>query len=266
MNRAIALIAVLVICSWGCSSPAVEEQAGGTLNNAANNGKGDTVDENGAPVLEVDGDAPMAEDANLEESDESEAESTDDEAGDELTEVEGPTDEDGSLDDPFADALDINKHLVVFPEGTEAPEYRYPVVEHFGLGGTEFWQRWPEGHNPTFSYREGTEAGRRCMYASALRFEAIMTDAPEEMLTLLETSKWYGRFFNWNDDYTHSTYGDGRSARLWAWRTGLVKWISQTNLDGSCYLPTLEMVERLAETCQAYADRREGEIQGCRAQ
>ena len=169
--------------------------------------------------------------------------------------------------DPFAQALDVNLHRVEFPEGTPAPIYRRASVNTgFSLGGTEFWQQWPNGHMPTYSYSEGTEVGKRCMYASARRFEAIMSDPPAELLTLLEESEWRGSFFNWNDDFSQSEFSDGRSARLWAWRTHLIKWISQTNLDGSCFLPTYEMVVRAAESCLSRAQRSAGEIQGCRGQ
>ena len=168
--------------------------------------------------------------------------------------------------DPFEQAWDVTIHRVEFPEGTEAPAYRRPAgVSRFSLGGTEFWQKWPMGHNPTYSYSDGTEFGRRCMFASARRFEAIMTDPPQAIVDLVDNSDWRGSFFNWNDDFSQSEWSDGRSARLWAWRTTLVKWISQTNLDGSCYLPTYEMVEALAESCSIQSARRDGEIQGCRA-
>ena len=116
---------------------------------------------------------------------------------------------------------------------------------------------------PTYSYSEGTAAGQRCMYASARRFEAIMNDPPAAIVTLREESEWRGSFFNWNDDYSQSTWSDGSSARLWAWRTTLVKWISQTNKDGSCYLPTEGMVLDLATECLLTALQSDGEIQGC---
>ena len=54
-------------------------------------------------------------------------------------------------------------------------------------------------------------------------------------------------------------------ARLWAWRTGLIKWISKTNPDGTCELPTLDMVSRLVEDCHAASEGSDGEIQGCAA-
>ena len=40
-----------------------------------------------------------------------------------------------------------------------------------------------------------------------MRFETIMRDPPEGMVSLLETSNWGGRFFNWNDDYSGATSG-----------------------------------------------------------
>jgi hypothetical protein len=133
------------------------------------------------------------------------------------------------------------------------------------MGGTEFWQKWSGGESPTFSFSAGSDNGRRCMYASARRFEAIMAVVPENLLTLKADSKWSGSFFNWNDDYSGDSWGDGSGARLWAWRTSLVKWISQTNNDGSCYLPTLKMVEDLAIDCLETAAEDDGQIQGCSA-
>ena len=167
--------------------------------------------------------------------------------------------------DPFAEAYNVDQALIFLPEGTPAPaSYVAPIgTDPFRLGGTEFWQKWSEGLNPTYSYYAGTEAGKRCMYASARRFEAIMKDPPPVLAQLREESNWSGSFFNWNDDYSQSTWGDGSKPRLWAWRTTLIKWISQTNLDGSCYLPTWEMVESLGLKCLARAQSNDGEIQGC---
>ena len=171
-------------------------------------------------------------------------------------------------DDPFAPARDVTLPVIFIDPDVPAPSYEAArnITSGFGLGGTEFWQRWEGGHNPTFSYTAGTELGRKCMYASARRFEAIMTEAPESMVGLLENSNWSGRFFNWNDDYSHETSRQRpRGAALWAWRTGLIKWISQTGADGSCFLPTLEQVERAARSCQSRADSSDGEIEGCQA-
>jgi len=151
----------------------------------------------------------------------------------------------------FELAYDVNLHHVVFPEDFDAPPYSYPSVSTgFSLGGTEFWQKFSGGQNPTFNYNEGTDYGRRCMYASSRRFEAIMSNPPEALKVLKANTNWNGSFFNWNDDYgQEDAWGDASSARLWAWRTTLVKWISQTSKDGSCYLPTLDMVQTLIVDC-----------------
>jgi hypothetical protein len=168
--------------------------------------------------------------------------------------------------DPWAAARDASIALVSFPDDLTAERYDYPAAEGFRLSGTEFWQKWSGGHNPTYSFSAGTDLGRRCMQASAYRFEAIMADPPEALVRLRDESNWSGSFFNWNDDYSESTWSDGSGARLWAWRTTLIKWISQTNRDGSCWLPTRELVERAAESCLATAERgSDGEIQGCSA-
>ncbi|MGB0590688.1 MAG: hypothetical protein ACPGU1_13500 [Myxococcota bacterium] len=179
----------------------------------------------------------------------------------------GPTDEDVVDEvDPWAPAKDVTLHRVVFDESLKAPSYEYPYTgTGFSLGGTEFWQKWSGGENPTYSFLNGTEYGRRCMLASAKRFEAIMAEPSEALKNLKLDSNWSGSFFNWNDDYSQSDWGDGSSARLWAWRTTLIKWISQTNKDGSCYLPTQEMVDKLVVSCQSKADSSNGEIVGCKA-
>ena len=188
---------------------------------------------------------------------------TNDERADDLGADAGIEEE---VDDGFAAARDVNEPHVTFDDETLAPEF-YSVPEQdtdMSLGGTEFWQRWPGGESPTFSYSVGTDFGRRCMYASAVRFATIMADPPQEILDVLETTNWSGRFFNWNDDFS----GGDRTAsgsRLWAWRTGLIKWISQTDGDGSCFLPTRDMLIAAAEDCLATAESSEGEIQGCSA-
>jgi hypothetical protein len=171
--------------------------------------------------------------------------------------------------DPYTDARDVTKPVIHFAPGTFAPtEYAYPDGGAFNLGGTEFWQKWQGGQNPTYSFEEGTDLGRLCMQASAIRFETIMKNPPADLMKLDADTNWSGSFFNWNDDFSHDgAWGDASAARLWAWRTSLIKWISQTGKDGSCRLPTLELVEKAAKACLDTATRNaNGEIQGCSAQ
>lgn len=169
--------------------------------------------------------------------------------------------------DPWADAKNVDLPMIVIDPALETPDpYDRPVAEGFSLGGTEFWQKWQGGLNPTYSYSAGTEAGRKCMYASARRFEAVMATQPEALIKLKEETNWSGSFFNWNDDFSpENANGSARGAVLWAWRTSLVKWISQTGTDGRCYLPTLEMVESAADNCLTKGQNNDGEIQGCQS-
>ncbi len=171
--------------------------------------------------------------------------------------------------DIYKDARDVTKPTITFPAGTVAPtDYEYPDGGDtgFDLGGTEFWQKWSGGHNPTYSFEEGTDAGRLCMQASAIRFTEMMKNPPTELVRLMEASNWDGSFFNWNDDFSNpSAFGNASGARLWAWQTYLIKWISQTGKDGVCHLPTRDMVIRAATNCQGFSDRNNMEIQGCRS-
>jgi hypothetical protein len=164
--------------------------------------------------------------------------------------------------DIYADARNPDLAEVTIMGETPMQYDRPDRLSEMSLDGTEFWQQWPEGHSPTFSFSEGTDQGRICMQASAIRWETIMADPPPAIEGLLHMTNWSGSWFNWNDDFTESS-SDASGARLWAWRTGLIKWISQTGRDGTCYLPTRDMVQRLADTCAARAETSSGEIQGC---
>jgi len=170
-------------------------------------------------------------------------------------------------EDAFAEAREVNKIKIAFPGAAAAPaSYDYPSAQGFNLGGTEFWQRWSGGKSPTFNFSDGGDAARFCMQASAIRWETIMKDPPAEVVRLNEETNWSGSFFNWNDDYSGpDAWGDASAPRLWAWRTSLMKWISQTGKDGSCYLPTRDMLLKAAESCLARAASAAGEIQGCEA-
>ena len=77
-------------------------------------------------------------------------------------------------------------------------------------------------------------------------------------------SKWRGSFYNWVDDYSREdSYGDADHAALWAWRTGLTKWISAAHKDGSCFLPTRTMLVDYVKACKEHQAGNEGEMQGC---
>jgi hypothetical protein len=179
------------------------------------------------------------------------------------------------IDPIYAEALDVHAEKIFIDPAAPAPtQYTPPPRITIGdaggvsLNGTEFWRMWLEGQVEdirNFSFSEGTELGRKCMQASAIRFEAVMAQAPAELADLLANSTWGGSFFNWNDDYSMGGQLESR-AKLWAWRSHLIKWISQTAPDGTCYLPTLDMLEQLMPICIETAAANEGSVQGCDVQ
>jgi|GEM_PF-2347248 len=165
----------------------------------------------------------------------------------------------------FEDALDVDKPLIIIAESVAVPTYqRADGANGFSLGGTEFWQKWSGGHNPTYSYADGTEAGRKCMQASAIRFQALMADPPATYTYALEQTAWTGSHFNWNDDYSRAdASGRASGATLWAWRTGLMKFISQTGKNGECHLVTRAQLEAAGAVCAQVGRDSAGETQGC---
>lgn len=170
---------------------------------------------------------------------------------------------------------DVEQEHVTFPvRSTKSPSANPSSGfsgEHASLYGVDWFQQWPDGVSADHGWENGTDLGKRCMWAAVLRFEAIMKDAPPELVAFLgEYDQWSGNFYNWVDDFSgksasgEAAGGDASGARLWAWRTGLSKWISQTAKDGSCYLPTRKMVVDYAAACKEHvASREDKQMQGC---
>ena len=163
---------------------------------------------------------------------------------------------------------DVTQEQVSFSSRTKSP-VKSPSSgsrnETTSLYGVDWFQKWDGGLNADHGWENGSELGKRCMWASVLRFEAIMKEPPAELKAFLaEYTRWGGSFYNWVDDYSKpESYGDASTARLWSWRTGLSKWISAAAKDGSCYLPTKQMVIDYAKTCKEHAAGNGGEMQGC---
>jgi hypothetical protein len=160
---------------------------------------------------------------------------------------------------------DVNVSHVKFEADVAAPKNSVGSHSANGvrLGGVDWFQKWPGGVNADHSWSNGTEPGKRCMWASLLRFEAISNDLPDEVTEFMASySAWGGGFYNWVDDYTKSTSSDASQARLWSWRTSLTKWISATARDGSCYLPTRNGVIKYMAACKEQVAGG-GEMQGC---
>jgi len=170
---------------------------------------------------------------------------------------------------------DVEQEKVTFSSRIKAPSQSAGSghrAEHASLYGVDWFQKWSGGVSADHDWTKGTEFGKRCMWAANLRFEAIMKEAPAELVAFLgEYSAWSGSFYNWVDDFSgkgedgSEAYGDASGARLWAWRTGLSKWISQAAKDGSCYLPTKKMVVDYVAACKEHQASNDGQMQGCEA-
>lgn len=176
-------------------------------------------------------------------------------------------------DDPWAGAKDVNLHHVEFTDATPIPDsFTRADAGPVSLSGPEWWQRWSGGATQSFSWSEGTDYGKRCGQASAIRLEALWNYADEAgnlpgreaFEDLLNNTGWRGTMYNWTEDVSEGGRPSFNPASMWAWRTGAIKFINVTRADGSCDLPTLDLLQRFSATCLDRAG--DGtEIQGCRA-
>jgi len=126
------------------------------------------------------------------------------------------------------------------------------------ISGLDWYQKWAGGKTADHAWSDGSKFGKRCAWASVLRFEAIVRDAPPELGALVASqTKWNGTFQNWNNDYGGKTadgkdaFGDASGAYIFAPRADITKWVSATAKDGSCYLPTKAMLVEYLTTCKA---------------
>ncbi|MEZ4336098.1 MAG: DVUA0089 family protein [Sandaracinaceae bacterium] len=174
----------------------------------------------------------------------------------------------GAPSDPWAAARDVNTMHVAFTDATPIPESYARAVNTspVGLSSPEWWQRWSGGATQSFSWSEGSPYGQRCAQAAAIRLEAIMAtdEGRAAFQALIDGSGWSGSMFNWVEDVSQGGWPVFDPATIWAWRTGTVKWITVVREDGSCDLPTLDLVQRFSATCLEQAASSDGAIQGCR--
>lgn len=167
----------------------------------------------------------------------------------------------------WIEACIVNQGHVVIHTTERPPRQRlFPMnsADVWNMNGWEWWQKWPSGLSPTYEDTEASTPGMICSVASAIRFAAILENPPTRLAQLRRTNTWDGRFFNWNDDFSQDgSSGSMRGARMWAWQDHLIKWMSQTNEDGSCELPTAEMLESTVGNCILEGRDADGHIEGC---
>jgi hypothetical protein len=168
---------------------------------------------------------------------------------------------------------DVEQEHVVLPAAIEAPTADVTAGskgDGTAISGLDWYQKWAGGKTADHTWSDGSDLGKRCAWASVLRFEAIARQAPPELAALLAAQKkgWDGSFQNWNNDYGGKTaagepaYGNASGAYVFAPRSDVAKWVSSTAKDGSCYLPTKSMLLDFLTTCKAQVDK-SGDIKGC---
>lgn len=138
-----------------------------------------------------------------------------------------------------------------------------PGEEWFGQFVIADYEYWPYNNGqPSYpddigwGYLAGTPQAKACMAEARENLVEILEDPPAELVLLNTTHDTQGTyaFYNWNNDYTDAA-ADGMAQEtfrhLWIWEESFIKWISETNRDGRCILPTRQDLVTFADACLA---------------
>ncbi len=144
------------------------------------------------------------------------------------------------------------------------------VIGGFLVGGYEYWlwepyeskKEWPYPDHAPMSYGEGSAPAKKCIAAANKRLVQILKDGPpQELIDLKAAHSDVNNFWQWNNDYTGCTKNQlapKNLQSLWLWtykdangNVGVrrIKWISETNNDGMCRIPTREDLTAFAKKC-----------------
>jgi hypothetical protein len=125
------------------------------------------------------------------------------------------------------------------------------------LFGIDWYQKWGGGKSAAHVWQNGSDFGKRCAWASVARYELLLKSDPTALAALRTAQpKWDGNFTNWNDDYAgksadgKAAIGDAKEALIKTTGSGNAKWVSATAKDGSCYLPTMKMLQSFIAECK----------------
>lgn len=126
-------------------------------------------------------------------------------------------------------------------------------VNGFSFSGCEYWPYKVEGSpypdHIQWGCQSGSPAAQKCMALSMVELAKILQDPPAK-LKEFSTKHRITSFFNWNNDLTDAPADRGdRKPYLWIYRNNLIKWMSTTNRDGTCIIPTRSDLEKLATEC-----------------
>ncbi|MBN9164579.1 MAG: hypothetical protein J0I07_26695 [Myxococcales bacterium] len=126
-------------------------------------------------------------------------------------------------------------------------------INGFYIGGYEYWPYkeaqplYPEKIQWGFS--AGSDPARLCMAEATRALAKILENPPKSLVELREKHR-ISSFFNWNNDYTGARRDGMASHRsLWLYNKTLIKWISETNGNGSCLIPSRADLDRFAKAC-----------------
>ena len=142
----------------------------------------------------------------------------------------------------------------------EAPPF-LSGEEWFGDFVIADYEYWPYNNgNPSYpddigwGFKAGSPQAQKCMAESRKILVEILQDPPMELVLLKDTFGTQGTyaFYNWNNDYTDAA-GDALAQKtfqhLWLWEESFIKWISETNTDGRCVLPSRQDLIEFADAC-----------------
>ena len=145
--------------------------------------------------------------------------------------------------------------------------YTFPHSDDFDMDTFQFYQHWDGGFFPTMEFDEVPVLARKCLQASAVRFQSIMRNPPMSLEELKDESSWRGDFINRNDDFTlsNSDSATERGASIYPETIDDFVWQSMLDRDGGCHLPTYDLVDVAAENCLEFMEESDGDLRGCGA-
>ena len=167
--------------------------------------------------------------------------------------------------------------MVCHPAKAPATEPDQQTIGKFQITGFEYWQ-WKKDDpyanemGPAWGYNgdgqpdygvKPTDQSRACMAEARAVLEKLLTkDVPPELEALRQKTvplnaadkavPIVNTFWQWNNDMTDAKPGvevPDDYQGLWLYDKRLIKWMSHTERDGSCRLPTRESLVKFATGC-----------------
>lgn len=148
------------------------------------------------------------------------------------------------------------KKLTCIPGPAPATIPDKQTIGSYVVSSYEFWPwKLPEPIYPDkvqWGYAAGGPEAQKCVAeARKVLVNILAHDVPPE-LDELRTKHGVRTFYNWNNDMT------GAPAKvkipelyegLWLYEEGLIKWMSHTERDGTCRIPTRDDLVVFARSC-----------------